>query len=238
MKMLSSSYVDKTLEMVGLPILVKPLFYNCTYGLRYEINEPWKNKKDYNSFIEAFDKCNKIFSKLQKNFHILRINLFYNINLSEDEITEKVEDDLGIICSLTGLQLPIEEREIFLTTKNDDGIEITVYQVECYWDLSQVSYDVHALLMQIILADFPNHGGGHSQFSCSVYFFNVVDHIIFNLYDDRILDIVSYNKENLASLYYEFNDWLLEFDRTKMNRLFENSDWIIEKELNVVEKYR
>ena len=37
------------------------------------------------------------------------------------------------------------------------------------------------------------------------------------MYDDRGLDVIATNKEILKPLYIEFNDWILEVNREKID---------------------
>jgi predicted Ser/Thr protein kinase len=41
------------------------------------------------------------------------------------------------------------------------------------------------------------------------------------MYDDRGLDIVGINKKTLEPYYKKYNTWLLDYDRGKMDKIFE-----------------
>ena len=53
-----------------------------------------------------------------------------------------------------------------------------------------------------------------------VFFVNLTKHIILNMYDDRGLDIISTRKETLSNLYKQHNDWILDYDRKKIDSIF------------------
>lgn len=40
------------------------------------------------------------------------------------------------------------------------------------------------------------------------------------MYDDRGLDVVAKNKENLQKLYVMFNNWILDYDRKQIDETF------------------
>ena len=40
------------------------------------------------------------------------------------------------------------------------------------------------------------------------------------MYDDRGLDVIAKDKKSLDSLYHNFNDWILEYDREKIDLIF------------------
>ncbi len=44
--------------------------------------------------------------------------------------------------------------------------------------------------------------------------------MIYNIYDDRGLDIIAKEKTILTELYTEFNHWILDYDRDKINKIF------------------
>ena len=57
--------------------------------------------------------------------------------------------------------------------------------------------------------------------SKEIYFVNIDKKLIFNTYDDRGVDIVAAEKETLRPIYEKFNNWLLDYDRKEMDKLFE-----------------
>lgn len=225
--------VDITLDKIGLPTLSQPLFYQSRVGLRMEISDPKANTKDITTLHNAFDRAFAIYEKLAKNFTILRINLFYEMEDSEEIRNEDRAFDLGIICSATGLPLPMEERNSTTTIKDDKGRRTELFQVECYWDLSDVAFDHRALIMEIILTDFPEHNGNH-QFESAVHFVDTVDHLILHLYDDRGMDILSSSEEYLYGIYRDFNTWILDHDRPRINQVFRSyRDFLMQSSIDV-----
>lgn len=54
-----------------------------------------------------------------------------------------------------------------------------------------------------------------------IYFINIDKKLIFHMYDDRGLDLISADKESLRSFYEKYNDWILDNDREKIQKQFE-----------------
>ena len=52
------------------------------------------------------------------------------------------------------------------------------------------------------------------------YFINKSKEIIINLYDDRGMDVIATNKNKLKDLYHNYNQWILDYDRDKIDKLF------------------
>ncbi|SDB87623.1 protein of unknown function [Shouchella lonarensis] len=80
-----------------------------------------------------------------------------------------------------------------------------------------------ALLKAILHEDFRHHSTllKRDRYSgCEVYVVNVTKQMIFHLYDDRGCDMIAAEKENLRSLYKNFNHWLLDYDRAQMDKVF------------------
>ena len=74
------------------------------------------------------------------------------------------------------------------------------------------------LFREIIWGDL----GGVLAFTSSVYIVDVENHVILHLYDDRGLDIVAYEKNTLSPLYKKLNEWILDYDRKEIDRVFLN----------------
>lgn len=53
-----------------------------------------------------------------------------------------------------------------------------------------------------------------------VYFIHAVKRVIVHMYDDRGMDIIAADRENLRGLYRDFNEWILEYDRAAIARAF------------------
>ncbi|WP_236809626.1 DUF3885 domain-containing protein [Bacillus glycinifermentans] len=46
--------------------------------------------------------------------------------------------------------------------------------------------------------------------------------MVFHLYDDRGCDVIAARKEDLEPLYSRLNEWILDVDRDRIDRLFAN----------------
>jgi hypothetical protein len=53
-----------------------------------------------------------------------------------------------------------------------------------------------------------------------VYFINISKKTIFHIYDDRGCDVISASREALTDIYKEYNDWILDYDRERINNVF------------------
>ncbi|NOU93231.1 DUF3885 domain-containing protein [Paenibacillus sp. LMG 31456] len=55
----------------------------------------------------------------------------------------------------------------------------------------------------------------------SCFFINTTKNYIFHMYDDRGLDVFSTNNQTLKGIYTKFSDWILDYDRKKIDEIFE-----------------
>ncbi|GAA4300691.1 hypothetical protein GCM10023183_11110 [Nibribacter koreensis] len=108
-----------------------------------------------------------------------------------------------------------------------------------FWNVAVIKLRVdrinyHQILKAISVVDFPprqpridNRGFLSNK---QVFFLNINLRIIYHMYDDRGLDIVASNKETLLPLYKDFNNWILESNRTQIdNNLMKEIDFGLPK---------
>lgn len=58
-----------------------------------------------------------------------------------------------------------------------------------------------------------------------VHFINPRTNVIVHMYDDRGLDVIASCTDALVSLYRDFNTWILDYDRAKIEAIFDGSDF-------------
>ena len=113
--------------------------------------------------------------------------------------------------------IPIFPQEVFsqVIDINDETIKLT----QLFWDLKKSIIPIDKVFREIILGDI----GGLSEFVSSIYVFDIENHVMLHLYDDRGLDIVAYDKASLIPIYNKLNKWILEYDRKQIDKMFINS---------------
>lgn len=95
--------------------------------------------------------------------------------------------------------------------------EDTCYiQEHLYWNLTKENEQINKLLFEIVKGDI----GGFSCLCSNVYLLNTNCYVLYHLYDDRGADIVAENKISLLPLYQKYKDWILPYDKEKIDRLF------------------
>lgn len=207
-----SEYLEKYFP--GLEIK-QPLFYNWDYGIRFEIGylDVWQDKKRgilNDLYLKtAFVRAKKIF-----------------------EFLFKPEDEVIVVCQRysDGRQKIKKRSFCYRNIKHYSSVEsvkIRNLYDDCepvrkkeHWHrkvfYTQCKYiDYMDFLYRSIRYDF-GFGG------VEVYFINVTRHLIYNNYDDRGLDVIASNVEVLRPLYEKYNEWILDYDRERIDKIFQS----------------
>ena len=211
-----NSYLDENFPKLKME---RPLFYNWSIGLRFEIGpdeiELWKDSERETFNEEYFDVS------------LARaISIFEAVFGKDDEIEiiyQQYSDGRKKIRKGNFIFKQIEDTKTSLAISSDvrDIYELA-YKSACWKRLNIPSLSIDDINYKSILLSLI-----HSDFGCrkpsmwgECYFINKTNHIILNLYDDRGMDVISSNKEALLPLYKLHNDWLLNYDREKMDLVF------------------
>lgn len=56
--------------------------------------------------------------------------------------------------------------------------------------------------------------------SKQIFFINIDKKLIFNMYDDRGLDVIGVDLKTIKALYHKHNDWILDYDHKRIDNQF------------------
>lgn len=174
-----------------------PLFYNWKNGLRFDLQVGSTNTEEYFEevnkrsialFRASFSETDRVFIVLNQ-YKIKRSKIRFS-NYAFQQIAElkKSEVDYSTVRQL------YEPDDIWNRAISKVAIE-------------RINYE--NILKAIANTDFSREPRIDSQ----MFFLNVDKKLLFNMYDDRGLDIVAKDIETLRPLYTEFNPWILDYDR-------------------------
>ena len=88
-----------------------------------------------------------------------------------------------------------------------------------YWSIPKEPAFLRKLFREIIRAEIDSTG--MESLVSNVYFMNAEKNVLFHLYDDRGTDVVAADQEILRPLYESCNEWILDYDREKIDEVFE-----------------
>lgn len=111
-----------------------------------------------------------------------------------------------------GLQEPCGTLRVVETEEDSEANEYTLTWVR----QPSRSIDYKVIFQLIANADLAIS----PAISSKVYFLNLEKGIIFHMYDDRGLDVIASRAEEIFGLYTGFNEWILDYDRRKIDKVF------------------
>jgi len=202
-----------------------PLFYSWEYGIRFEISMPWVEHEDKSNLQQIEERINGIFNKVfydtDKMLLVTDIHCEKNDSFLQKRPTkvyQKYIKDKELIKKLQYRMLP----NVFLEDEDGEDYKgMVTHQFVLSYKKSDIRYK--PLLTAISYEDFPHPSQilkGFPRNGIDIYFVNVTRKMIYHLYDDRGCDVIASNKEDLRSLYEDLNDWILDYDREQIDKLF------------------
>lgn len=196
--------------------LESPLFYNAPVGLRFELGVPYWGVESPPYFTNILLRSSMIFRDVfdtdeqmivvVKSFSCIKP--YTCINQGED-VFQKYIKDKELIKQVNSIE--------FEKHYEDNG------------DLSGITYQ-HILICNIksinyigILKSISHQDFAIEPFiSDAVFFINPRKHIVFYMYDDRGVDLISESKESLLPIYHKYNSWILTYDKERIDNIFMN----------------
>lgn len=197
-----------------------PLFYNWPIGIRFEIALPGRDKHtNPDNLLQIKERSTKIF---------------------EDVFNP--EDDLFFVTDIT-----CEKQDSFLQKKPSNIYKKYVrnksilrkLQHKIIPDSVEEDMVIHRFVLPCKTKDIRYMplfvAIGHEDFyqpatilkghwgKYEIYLVNRTKKIIYHLYDDRGLDVIAANLEDLPMLYEKKNDWILDYDRETIDRTFKRN---------------
>ncbi len=185
----------------------RPLFYAYKGGLRFELSE---GGHYLNQFLTAHRKgseiCDVIFDE---NSTVSVCIKFYGTN--------NLLSSLSLFRAFKEAGIVIPKAREYWSEYNEDEECFEENQISRW---HYVAFQVPNEMLNILLwCSFatdciqPNPGA-------MIYLFNFDKQIMVWPYDDRGMDVVGKNHKFLKELYNEFNDYLLDYDRETIDKVF------------------
>ncbi|MED4014673.1 DUF3885 domain-containing protein [Sutcliffiella cohnii] len=201
-------------------VLTPPLFYHWPIGIRFELGVNWNREysEAYNPYIWG---CYKRAIALFKAVHartdtilvVMDVHDFYKGKYLQRQLNNFpsfVEKPL--LFKLKHFDLPY-----IIPEDNEDGSYKTHrFMLECRRDKLHYKSIIKALCNADV--------GLRPSLWHSVYFINTTKKTIFHVYDDRGCDLIATSPETIRGVYEHFNEWILDYDRQEIEKVFRKSD--------------
>ncbi|MFD2334547.1 DUF3885 domain-containing protein [Cohnella sp. GCM10020058] len=177
--------------------LESPLFYNAEFGIRFEIGNPDPSVSDEAYRAQVHHRAQTLFT----NAHHADDDILMVVNYDSHRDTKprkiKAFDhsfyNPKVIRTLACVNLHKYDDD-------DDGWESYRFVLKCKRSELKCRKALFA----------PN----------DIYFINLSKSTVFHFYDSRGLDVAASSKEALKELYVRRNDWILNYDRERIDCMF------------------
>ena len=199
----------------GLKLRV-PLFYNWAYGIRFDLQVGSTASDDYfeemtrratTIFESAFNTSDDVFLIL-RDYKFRRRKIRFS-NYAFKQLKNLKKADIGYS----------KESRVYNPNDYLDLTNLAIVKTTA----GEINYS--NLLMAIGHTDFwPRQPrlDDVGALSCKeIYFINITKNLIFNMYDDRGLDIIANDLETIRPIFTSHNAWILEYDREQIEKTFE-----------------
>jgi len=187
----------------------RPLFYNCEGGLRFELSE---GGTYLNQFLTAHKKgmevCDEIFSS--EEVITVCVRIFGGKSLASRMSVVKKLSEAGLF--------PEGAKEHW--TEIDEEWEGDEDYLDKRWHYIAFEAPKERLVNSLWCALSTDFGYIEPNPSAIIYLFNLQSKLMIFPYDDRGMDVVGVNNDQLKELYNKFNHYLLDYDREAMDVTF------------------
>lgn len=193
-----------------------PLYLNSRQGLRYNLQHGVPGTEMY--FEEVVNRATQLF---EATFMRDDRTLFYLMDYRLKR--RKIRFSNYCFKQIDGL---LKENVAYSLVKGlyDDGYGLDIKNI-AQVEVSRHRIDHRKIFAAIANKDFSRLPGlDHYGFlgSKEVFLINLDNNIIFHMYDDRGLDIISAEIDSLRSVYKENNHWILNCNKDEIDAKFEN----------------
>lgn len=196
--------------------LRKPLFYSWNFGLRFNLQVGGTDTDEY--FLEVTRRASTIFkTAFSDSDNLFLVYMDYGYKRRKIRFLNFIFKQIDSL-----LKTEITYSKEFQLYEPDDKFDIRNIAII---KLTTDRIDYKNILTAIGHTDFPQRQPrlDHKGFLTGkeIYFVNIDKKLIFHMYDDRGLDIISAHKETLRPIYQKHTDWILDYDRKQIDKQFE-----------------
>lgn len=197
---------------------LKPaLFYHWDIGIRFELGLEWKRGEDYpnNPYVlECYEKTIALFEFLHSPIE----DIFVVMDINDLDKKKKLKPQLKNLSPYINktMRFKLKHQEFPESLSEESGEEtcnINRFILKC----KTTDLNYRSLLKAVCNQDL----GLKPSMSHNIYFINIQRKTIFHVYDDRGCDLLAASSDAIKDVYRRYNDWILDYDRSKIDRIFE-----------------
>ncbi|MEF2248372.1 DUF3885 domain-containing protein [Paenibacillus sp. IITD108] len=207
------AYINENLPSIKFD---PPFFYNNDIGIRFELGLSDRRISDETYFKIVGERALTLFESIFTNdcfLYVLAVS-YESLEILDAYIDGEVDVFSTFFSDSQKLEVEnIMNEEVYDEDSNELIGYIRSNGISC--SISEINYK--SLL---------GVKGGFSDskdiyINDRIYFIEPNKGIVFHMYDSRGLDIVSISKSAIFYLYKDYNDWILDYDREIIDKIFE-----------------
>lgn len=195
-----------------------PLFYSWAFGLRFNLQDDDIDTAEDEYFEEVLRRSSTIFQSafngsdscfvVLMDYKYKRRKIRFS-NFAFKQIDKLLKSEIAFA----------DEKRLYYPNDKFDIRKIAIVKLT----IDRINFK--NILSAIGHSDFPprqprlDNIGVFTQ--KEIYFLNIDKNLIFHMYDDRGLDIISTDKDTLRPIYKMHNEWILDYDRVEIEKQFE-----------------
>lgn len=185
----------------------KPLFYNGKYSLRFGLQDSKEREclSDQEPLLLGNrERAEQLFKCCFQENDMVYIMLYDYKNKRQ-----KIRKSNFIFTLFSDYSKPnVQYDKVFNRYDHNDKWNRLIMKSKTK------NIDIKPLIQGLCNVDFPLL---KPRIPEEVFIINIDKKIIFQIYDDRGLDIITSNKANLIKIHEKFKDWELDFDKELIN---------------------
>jgi hypothetical protein len=195
------------------------LFYSWTVGMRFELNAARQSNAQWETILE---RATKLYESVFESSDVGLIVSGHEIEIeSKARRRGKLPEFRNSVFSLSrreSLGLHGIAGRQRLTSYQDRESRIT--SVLRWTEIEPRRINYKRILRAIMHRDFWNR---RPRIDDYVYFVNTSRNMILHMYDDRGLDIIAPQVDDLRPIYQTHKNWILGFDSAAIAQMFESN---------------
>ncbi|MFA1642913.1 DUF3885 domain-containing protein [Chryseomicrobium imtechense] len=206
-----NDYLDTNFSSLELKV---PLFYNWPVGIRFELGDP-EEDDDKMYMNRVYSRAISLMKSLHSNHDelLVLVNAHYAgvpLRRRVPRVFNHYIKSKAVLSKLQSQTIPYvyaEEFDVF-----EENLTTNRFYLEC--TLNDIKF------VNLLKAIGNHYLGIKPNTFHDVFFINQTNDTIFHIYDSRGCDVIAKNKEALLHIYETYNDWILDYDRDKIDSVF------------------
>lgn len=200
-------------EQFGIQELPHGMFYTFDNALRFELGGEFGTDRPMRRFAQAYERSNAI----SQAFFDHSSEVFVLLSSYGMEQPDKKRLKHLNLCGIKRAEFQYLSKT---AQQDDEHIAEFGSDVFRHWDIAKLKDK--QTISEILWLGIASEIGIKPTFygSTAAYIVDAENGLILHLYDDRGMDVVAIQKTPLNDLFARFNDWLLDYDLTRMTDMF------------------